>query len=441
MKPNTYIYCIFTIIIVFLSSLSTNATAESEQPAVEKIEGEKPSAESPQKENQATEKPTTEKRETENLETENLETENQEEKNPAAEKSGSGQSQPAKPEAPVPSEAEKSAADAESESDSSDQNDDSQPIKPVSIPTQAEIFGSFEQWLTKQKPSDSVQNQINKLREQITTTMDEGDLLETLTAMIALANNSFQPYLQSAAFQTQIYPVDKLEFLADTLDSPPWVTEAVNLQAARCLVQIGLYDEAAKLVDNLKPEQSPCPATLLFYQGLLKYQSLDKKAALPILKRLLTIEKLPVRYQELAQRMIRDLSKLKTKSLDHISRRMGDVAGRLDTGRANDKTVEIEDGIIKDLDQKIKKLEDQLQKMQQSQSQKSTNQPRQPGQHRELPRGGGGKGDVDKKDVGSSSGWGDLPEKEREKDLQQIQENFPPHYRDIIEQYFKRMSE
>ena len=45
------------------------------------------------------------------------------------------------------------------------------------------------------------------------------------------------------------------------------------------------------------------------------------------------------------------------------------------------------------------------------------------------------------RDVGNSGGWGDLPEKEREKDLQQIQENFPPHYRDIIEQYFKRMSE
>ena len=148
------------------------------------------------------------------------------------------------------------------------------------------------------------------------------------------------------------------------------------------------------------------------------------------------------RYRELGERMILDIEGLEPKSLDHISSRMGDVAGRLDLGRANEKTVEIEDGIVKDLDEQIEKLEKQLEQMmkrqQQSSSPSQSPNPPQSGQ----PLGGpSGKGHVDRKDVGSGSGWGDLPEKEREKDLQQIQENFPPHYRDIIEQYFKRMSE
>jgi len=39
---------------------------------------------------------------------------------------------------------------------------------------------------------------------------------------------------------------------------------------------------------------------------------------------------------------------------------------------------------------------------------------------------GKGPGEVTKKDVGSKSGWGDLPPKEREEALQQIGRDFPP---------------
>jgi hypothetical protein len=53
---------------------------------------------------------------------------------------------------------------------------------------------------------------------------------------------------------------------------------------------------------------------------------------------------------------------------------------------------------------------------------------------------GKGAGEVTKKPIGNKSGWGDLPPKEREEALQQIGRDFPSHYRDAIEQYFRRLA-
>ncbi len=54
--------------------------------------------------------------------------------------------------------------------------------------------------------------------------------------------------------------------------------------------------------------------------------------------------------------------------------------------------------------------------------------------------GGKGPGEVDKKNIGNKSGWGDLPPKQREEALQQIGREFPAHYRDVIEQYFRKLA-
>ena len=312
--------------------------------------------------------------------------------------------------------------------------------KPLVRPAICDVFGPYEQWLIGLNVSQDVQEKINQHRQQVTENLDEGQTLSILTSMVIAADSRYAPLFEGSILSQRVYPAAQLTSLTRAEGTPEWIVNVMNLQAARLLANNGLYDDAAGLIQDLKPEHSPCPAVVLFYQGLVKYQSLDQTAAIPILKRLDAMDSIPVRYRELAQRMIMDLEKLEPKSLDHISRRMGDVAGRLDNGLANEKTVEIEDGIVKDLDEKIKKLEEQLEQMMQQQQQSSSSKP-QPPQSEQVPGSVPGKGRVDGKDVGRGAGWGDLPEKEREKDLQQIQENFPPHYRDIIEQYFKRMSE
>ena len=54
--------------------------------------------------------------------------------------------------------------------------------------------------------------------------------------------------------------------------------------------------------------------------------------------------------------------------------------------------------------------------------------------------GGKAPGNVTQKNIGNKSGWGDLPPKQREEALQQIGKDFPAHYRDVIEQYFRKLA-
>ncbi|NBW97286.1 MAG: hypothetical protein EBR28_11285, partial [Planctomycetia bacterium] len=53
---------------------------------------------------------------------------------------------------------------------------------------------------------------------------------------------------------------------------------------------------------------------------------------------------------------------------------------------------------------------------------------------------GKGPGEVTRRDIGDGDGWGNLPPHRRDEALQQIGREFPSHYRDAIEQYFKRLA-
>ncbi len=51
-----------------------------------------------------------------------------------------------------------------------------------------------------------------------------------------------------------------------------------------------------------------------------------------------------------------------------------------------------------------------------------------------------GAGEVQSRDIGDGSGWGNLPPHEREAALQQIGRDYPAYYREAIEEYFKRLA-
>jgi hypothetical protein len=117
---------------------------------------------------------------------------------------------------------------------------------------------------------------------------------------------------------------------------------------------------------------------------------------------------------------------------------MEDIRRRLDLGRAGEKVIKVEDGVIASLDKLIEELEEQEKKKQQSPGQggAQSNQPMQDSQIAEQK----GEGRVEKKNIGTGTGWGDLPPKEREAALQQIGKQFPAHYREAIEQYFRKLA-
>jgi hypothetical protein len=168
------------------------------------------------------------------------------------------------------------------------------------------------------------------------------------------------------------------------------------------------------------------------------HQLLEKEAADGAIDRLLArADESPRRYAAVARLMQADFKDLKPDSLDHIARRMDDVRRRLDLGRAGPKVRKVEDGVIESLDKLIKKLEDQ--KQQAAASNAGSFQPSKPAEESRLMQGKG-RGEVTKRDIGLESGWGDLPPKQREEAMQQIGREFPSHYRDVIEQYFRKLA-
>jgi hypothetical protein len=148
---------------------------------------------------------------------------------------------------------------------------------------------------------------------------------------------------------------------------------------------------------------------------------------------------LPTRYQKLAELMQQDLAGLEDDSLDHIARRMADVRRRLTLGRAGKTVQGVENGVIESLDKIIEKLEKQAQQ-QQSKAGAAGGQPggapMQDSRLAELKA----PGKVDPRDIGNGADWGNMPDKEREQALQDVGREFPSHYREVIEEYFRRLA-
>ncbi len=91
---------------------------------------------------------------------------------------------------------------------------------------------------------------------------------------------------------------------------------------------------------------------------------------------------------------------------------------------------------MQSLDKIIQKMEEEQNKCNNPGSGSRPNKPAQNSTPMQLKA----PGEVDKRDFGHKSGWGNLPPKEREEALQQMGKDFPPHYREAIEQYFRKLA-
>ena len=218
----------------------------------------------------------------------------------------------------------------------------------------------------------------------------------------------------------------------------PLVANNLRLYYGRWLVHASWFDEAIEQLGGLKATDVVAPAELLFYQGVAYHRTLNKEEGLKALAQLIDgAAACPRRYLAVGYLMQTDLMGLEPDTLDHVARRMEDIERRLDMGHAGPKVRKVEDGVIETIDKLIKKIEDQ--QKQQAQNQSNSLQSNRPAQD-STPMGGRGPGEVTKKNIGNRSGWGDLPPKQREEALQNIGREFPSHYRDIVEQYFRRLA-
>jgi hypothetical protein len=281
----------------------------------------------------------------------------------------------------------------------------------------------------------------DQVRELWRTTDGTDDLLDRLARCLAKTDDRVAELVEFCAGVSKPGQLPEFAWLADSA-TPQLVRNNLRLFLARWLVQQGYYDEALSWTDGLKTDDVVAPEALLFYRAAAYHRLVQPDQADATLARLLQREEeLPARYQKLAALMQQDLAGLEDDSLGHIARRMEDVRRRLAQGRSGKRVQGIENGVIESLDKLIKRAEDQMQQQQQSQSSQGPggqpqSNPMQDSQIAELKA----PGTVERRDIGRGTGWGNLPDKDRERALQEIGREFPSHYREVIEEYFRRLA-
>lgn len=275
--------------------------------------------------------------------------------------------------------------------------------------------------------------------------LDPSALLDAVGQVLAEVDPRFAKLLTELSSPRAGNVLPDLTWL-DSAENDPFLTAHARLLAARWLCRERLDEEALALLDPLAPEEVLDPASMLFYRAVCQQRLLDRQGGLASVTRLLEeLDRCPVRYQKVAELLRSDLEQLKDDSLDHIARRMDDIRRRLSLGRSGPKVRQVEDGVIASLDKLIDTLEEQQQQQQEAQGAASDASGRggnSPGQAAQESRilGGRGPGQTAPRQLGSRSGWGDLPPRARQEALQQIGKDFPPHYREVVEQYFRGLA-
>jgi hypothetical protein len=307
-----------------------------------------------------------------------------------------------------------------------------------SMPTSEEVRRQVDQWLAEADADAEVRQRIAAMWSEPAKGTDDDAMLDRVTAAIVVAEPRAAEVLAALQSGSAEIP-QRFSFLADE-QTPPFVRYNLRLAYGRWLTQHAHFDEALEVLGGMTPQQVVDPGALLFYQAVAFHRLLKKDECVAALDKLLENESvLPRRYVTVARLMDADIRPLEVDSLDEIARLMLDIRRRLGFGHAGKRVRQQEDDVIAKLDKRIKQIEEQIQKMpgkgQGSGGPQSSN-PAQDSQN----LGGKGAGDVDQKRIGSKSGWGNLPPKEREQALQQISKDLPAHYREAIEEYFRKLA-
>ena len=303
-------------------------------------------------------------------------------------------------------------------------------------PSNAEVQEQIADWLDS---IDANQQQRREVRLIWSRDSDPHDLLDRVIASLSVADRRVAVLVELVGDPASLREQPNVDWL-DAVDGMRWASANARLYLARSLMHARLYDEAAFHLERLALDEVVDPAALLFYRMSAYHQIVRPDRARAALVQLLEREEsIPRRYAQLARLVESDLASLDDQSLDHISRRMDDIRRRLEIGRTGRRVQDIERSVVESLE---KMIEEQQKQQQQQQSQRSGSpQSSRPMDDSRLPAKIESPGRVDAKSIGNQSGWGDLPPKERRQAMEQLAREFPVHYRELIEQYFRDLAD
>jgi len=307
------------------------------------------------------------------------------------------------------------------------------------VPTTAEIKARLDDFLKDKTLNEADRLKLDALWPDDAAAIDPAELLDRLAASVAIVEPRAVAIVNHCQQDAVQLPLQRFPLLDDT-SAPVFVRDNLRLLYGRWLAQHHLVDESLEYLKDLAPQKVADPVSLLFYQAVGHHRLLAKEPCLKSVSLLLENEsQLPKRYVSLAKLMEADIKPLKVDSLDEISRLMEDIRRRLELARAGKVVRDEEEQVIAKLEKMIEELEKQRKQQQQAGNSGGAqpSNPMQDSQAAQLK----GAGEVDPKNLGKKDGWGNLPPQQRQEVLQQIGRDLPAHFRETIEEYFKRLAQ
>jgi hypothetical protein len=308
-----------------------------------------------------------------------------------------------------------------------------QRIGVIAVPSAAQAKTAALAWLKEQHPDAAMLERAEAIWQA-----DAQPVLERAVQTLALGSPAAAKLLAELRDEKAPRPTEMPALIKDA--KPGFFRANLALAAARLLVDRRLYEEALVTLRSIQPEAVVDPAAYYFYRAVCENRLVLKDDGLGSIHRLLvSVTAAPERYKTVASLMQDEMEKWEDQDLAYVARRMQEIESRLDNGRGGPKTQEKQKEVIDLLDKMIEDLQNQCQQCQAGAggaSQRSA----QPAPESKIMQTAG-PGNVDnKKFVKDAKGWGQMPEKEKIKAMEALSRGYPPHFKEAIEGYTKKVA-
>lgn len=307
------------------------------------------------------------------------------------------------------------------------------------IPSSEQIESATRGWLEEANADPEIRERALEQLRSANAPEYHIDRLEVVLQAIQFVRPEIQGFLEQARKPRNGLQRPDFSSILDNEGESQFVRQHVRLLYARWLTQNDLLDEALEQFKKIDASQTLDPVCMLFYRGVTEHQLLKREECIETLKTLLENEaELPRRYAVVGRMMAADIEPLEADSLDEISRMMKDIRRRQALFRSGKRVRSKEEEVIKKLDKIIEEIEQQRAAMQQQQPANSMT-PSSPMEDSQR-AAGKGSGEVIGKQQVEGGNWGALPPAERAAAMAEMSKDLPPHYRAVIEEYFRKLA-
>jgi hypothetical protein len=278
-------------------------------------------------------------------------------------------------------------------------------------------------------------------------------VLEKTLASLELGSDDAKTILAAARNSAEVAPKEIPAILKDEKQNA-FLRANLTLGFAKGLTNGRVYEESLEALKLIAPDQTVDPSAYFFHRAVAEHALMKREEALKSIVKLLDdVSESPDRYKMLATIMFIDMGSWKKdeKDLANIRRLMDNSERRLSQARPGKTTQEIQKKIVFRLDELIKEKENQCKGGQcNGGACPNGGAGNTPGAGSIRPnsaapdstvKNASGEGKVDEKKLREySEKWGTMPEKERAKAIAEITKDLPARYRQVIEDYFKSLS-